>query len=93
MIQIKDRPGCIPVAEMRSHFETSINSTPVFKANTPLGTVEVNGVFSHFTNHDTDTMWLGFALGMRAAERCHAARAKGMKMTTHSSDIVGNLCN
>ena len=75
MIQIKDRPGCITVAEMRSHFETSVNSTPVFKANTPLGTVEVNGVFSHYADPYTDTMWLGFALGMRAAERVNAARA------------------
>lgn len=75
MIQIKDRPGCITVAEMRSHFETSINSTPVFKANTPLGAVMVNGVFSHYANPNADTMWLGFALGMRAAERGNAARA------------------
>lgn len=68
-MKLKDRPGCISVAEMREHFEASINSTPAFKSNTPLGIVEFNDEFSHYANPDTDTMWLGFAIGMRAAER------------------------
>lgn len=29
----------------------------------------VNGKFSHYADPDTDTMWLGFALGMRCQER------------------------
>lgn len=72
MLQLKDKPGCISVAEMRSHFERGVNDTPVLKKNTPLGVVTINGEFSHFANADTDTMWLGFALGMRAAERISA---------------------
>lgn len=74
MLKIKDKPGCITVAEMKRHFEEAINSTPVFKANTPLGVVSVNGEFSHYADSETDTMWLGFAIGMRAAERIHAQR-------------------
>lgn len=74
MLKIKDLPGRITVAEMRSLFEKSINDTAVFKANTPLGVVTLNGEFSHFANPDTDTMWLGFAIGMRCAERMAAAK-------------------
>jgi hypothetical protein len=40
---------------------------------TPLGIVEVNGEFSHYMNPETDTFWLGFALGMRCAERVQKA--------------------
>lgn len=73
MLDIKDREGCITKAEMRTHFEAAIRNNPVLLANTPLGTMTVNGAFSHYADQDTDTMWLGFALGMRASER--AARA------------------
>lgn len=69
MLNIKDRPDCISVAEMRTHFEECITNTAVLKKNTPLGIVSVNGEFSHYMDPATDTMWLGFALGMRAAER------------------------
>ncbi|MDH1472915.1 hypothetical protein N5F13_00270 [Comamonas thiooxydans] len=75
MLQIKDKPGCITVAEMREHFERGISNTPVLKACTPLGTVEINGKFSHYFTPETDTMWLGFAYGMRMAERVAAQRA------------------
>lgn len=75
MLQIKDKPGCISVAAMRGHFENAITNTPALKANTPLNAMEVNGAFSHYIEPDTDTMWLGFALGMRAAERL--AQQKG----------------
>ena len=47
----------------------------VLKKNTPLGIIEVNGAFHHYADRDTDTMWLGFALGMRAAERVAQATA------------------
>lgn len=69
MLQIMDRPGCITVSAMKKLFEQSIQSTPVLKANTPLGEVVVNGTFSHYADPNTDTMWIGFAIGMRAAER------------------------
>ena len=69
MFDIKDRPGCITKAEMRDLFQTAITSTQALANNTPLGTVTINGAFSHFANAETDTMWIGFALGMRCAER------------------------
>lgn len=73
MIDIKDRPGCITKAEMRVLFEKAITSSPAFANNTPLGIVTVNGEFAYFGDPDTDTMWLGFALGMRCAERLQKA--------------------
>ncbi len=69
MLNIKDKPGCITKAEMRSYFEKAITDTPLLRDKTPLGVMEVNGEFSHYMDADTDTMWLGFALGMRVAER------------------------
>ncbi|VVD74167.1 hypothetical protein PHO31112_00743 [Pandoraea horticolens] len=69
MITIKDKPGCITVEEMRHYFEKSIKETALLAANTPLGAMVINGKFSHYVTPDTDTMWIGFALGMRAAER------------------------
>lgn len=69
MITIKDKPGCITVDEMRNYFENSIKETALLASNTPLGVMEINGKFSHYVTPDTDTMWIGFALGMRAAER------------------------
>lgn len=74
MLTIKDRPGCITVAEMRSHFEGAINNTPALKASTPLGVIEINEQFAYYMDRDTDTMWIGFALGMRCAERVAAAQ-------------------
>jgi hypothetical protein len=69
MFDIADKPGKMPKETMRGFFERMVNDTPAFKASTPLGAIEVNGKFSHYMNPDTDTMWLGFALGMRCAQR------------------------
>ena len=68
-LQMKDRPGCITVAAMRTRFEQAINGTPRLKANTPLGIMEINGSFSHYMDPNTDTMWIGFAIGLRFAAR------------------------
>lgn len=69
MLNIKDVPGRITVDEMRRYFEKSVNDTACLKANTPLGVVNINENFLHYATPETDTMWLGFALGMRCAER------------------------
>lgn len=76
MLDIRDRPGCITKAMMRRCFESAVEQTPLLKANSPLGAVTINGEFSHYANPDTDTMWLGFALGMRCAERLGRAGDK-----------------
>jgi hypothetical protein len=72
-LQMKDRPDCITVAAMRTRFERAINGTPRLKESTPLGVMEINGEFDHYMSPDTDTMWIGFALGLRFAEREHKA--------------------
>lgn len=69
MLKIIDRPGVMPVETMRALFERAVRQTAVFEKNTPLGIMEINGAFSCYMNPETDTMWLGFALGMRTAER------------------------
>ncbi|HCW19190.1 MAG TPA: hypothetical protein DHL02_14820 [Achromobacter sp.] len=78
MLTVKDVLGRISVADMRRYFEGAINSTPALKANTPLGVMEINEQFAYYMDGDTDTMWIGFALGMRCAERVAiAAQQKG----------------
>ena len=73
MLTIKDIPGRISVGDMRGYFEGAINNTPALKASTPLGVMEINEQFAYYMDRDTDTMWIGFALGMRCAERVAAA--------------------
>lgn len=68
-IKIKEVKGAMPVADIRGRFETSIKNSPRLAGNTPLGVMEINGAFSHYMDPDTDTMWLGFALGTRLQER------------------------
>ena len=58
----------VPIVVMRGYFEGAMTGTPHFK-NQPLGIMEINGQFSHYMNPETDTLWLGFALGIRCAER------------------------
>ena len=74
MLQIKDVTGRISVAEMRGFFEQGIQQTPALAERFPLTPVSVNGAFSHYMEPDTDTAWIGFALGMRAAERIQSAK-------------------
>ncbi len=69
MLDIKDKPGVISKDVMRLYFERMVNNIQALKASTPLDVMTVNGKFSHYMDPDTDTMWLGFALGMRCAER------------------------
>lgn len=69
MLVIKDRPGAPSVATMRTLFEQSVQQTPALERRFPLGVMEVNGAFSHYMDDHTDTAWIGFAIGMRAAQR------------------------
>lgn len=64
------REGKLPsITAMRRLFEKAIRDTPQFRDSTPLGIMEVNGVFHAYMDPDTDTMWLGFAIGLRMAQR------------------------
>ena len=59
----------------RKTFEAIILGSK-YRDNTPLGTMTINGVFHHYTDPDTDTMWLGFHMGLRCADRLQLEQAK-----------------
>ena len=76
------KDGRLPtVANMRKLFEEAVNSTPALKKNTPLGIMEINGQFSHYMHPDTDTLWIGFAIGLRMAQRMADALSSNDKLT------------
>ncbi len=66
-LKMRDRPGAPTVARMREAFEKSIADTSALQAHTDCQAVMVEGVFSHYADARTDILWIGFALGMRAA--------------------------
>lgn len=53
--------------KLKATFEDFVKSSDRFKDNTPLGTMVINGAFHHYMDADTDTMWIGFAIGYRCA--------------------------
>lgn len=73
-LNIKDPPGSIRSKLIRAYFERSVNDTPVLRAKVPLDRVMQDGEFSEFMHPETQAMWVGFALGMRAAARLAEAR-------------------
>jgi hypothetical protein len=72
MFDIKDRPGVISSKVMRVYFERGINETEVLKAQLPLDSITRDGL-TEYANAETQATWIGFALGMRCAERVAAA--------------------
>lgn len=66
-LPIEQRDQFCSVEHLRAAFEDYIISSDKFKGNTPLGTMTINGQFDHYMEPDTDTMWIGFAIGYRAA--------------------------
>jgi hypothetical protein len=80
--QIKNPPGARPTEEMRALFEKSITQTEVFARTTSLAPMLVNGQFHHYMDPDTDAMWIGFAIGMRCADRLARAAIDAARQTT-----------
>lgn len=68
-MDIVDKEGCFTKKEMRERFEEFVKTTSALSGNTPLGSLNMNGEFVYYMNKDTDTLWLGFALGMRVAQK------------------------
>lgn len=67
---IRDRPGVLTTDFMHQCFESAIKSTPHFKNSASLNYVKSQGTFfSHYVDDAVDKLWLGFAIGMRCAER------------------------
>lgn len=75
-LRMLDRAGAVSVARMREAFEKSIRDTPVLQQHTKLDAAANGEVFSHYVDSRTDVLWLGFALGMRAAARLAAEDAQ-----------------
>lgn len=72
-----ENPPAFPtLEEMRVQFEEVVRSSPRLSQSTPLGIMEINGLFAHYMHPDTDTMWIGFGLGYRKATAMLAARKK-----------------
>lgn len=72
-IEITDRLGVMAAATMRRYFEGAVTQTHALAASVPLDRVAVAGEFREYMRPETQAMWLGFALGMRCAERVAAA--------------------
>ena len=75
-LRMLDRAGAVSVARMREAFEKSIRDTPALQQHTKLDAAATGDVFSHYVDPRTDVLWLGFALGMRAAARLAAEDAQ-----------------
>jgi len=88
---IKNPPGVRPAEQMRALFEKSIRSTPVFARNYTLGASMVSGEFRHYTNPETEAMWIGFAIGMRCADRLDRAALKGEQPAQPSGTERGEV--
>ena len=74
---IKDRLGEVSIAEMRRIFEAIVNTTPVFKRDFSLVPVMDGEKFAGYKDDTTDTVWVGFAIGTRNADRI--LKAAGLK--------------
>lgn len=57
------------IESLREYFEKYISESPKFRGTTPLGKMMVNDEFHHYMNPDTNTLWIGFAIGMRLAKK------------------------
>lgn len=57
------------IESLRQYFENYISESPKFRGNTPLGKMMINDKFHHYMDSDTDTLWIGFVIGMRLAKK------------------------
>lgn len=55
--------------QIRQRFEEGVRNSPQLKDNTPLDVLTMNGAFHHYMDPDTDTLWIGYRAGFRAALR------------------------
>lgn len=59
---------------VRRLFEETITRSK-YRDSTPLGAMTINDEFSHYMDPDTDTLWIGFVLGVEAAEELNQHRS------------------
>ena len=72
-LEVRDRPGVMKASLMRHYFEGAVMQTATLAATLPLDRVVVAGEFQEYMRPETQAAWVGFALGMRCAERLQAA--------------------
>ena len=72
-LEVRDRPGVMKAILLRNYFEGAVTQTATLAAALPLDRVFVAGEFQQYLRPETQTAWVGFALGMRCAERMQAA--------------------
>ncbi len=68
-IAVTDRKDFVSRRVLRDRFETFISASPDLKKCVDLGAMKINREFAYYMNDETEAMWLGFAFGMRSAER------------------------
>lgn len=86
---IRDRPGCITVDELRTQFEAAVRQVGVLARRLPLEAEVVAGQFRRYYYTDTDMAWIGFAIGMRNAERL--TRELGRRIAEIAQSEAGML--
>jgi hypothetical protein len=80
MLDVKDRPGVISSKVLRVYFERAVRDTEAFATHFPLDSVTRDGSTEYVTPA-TQSMWLGFAIGMRCAERIAAATEAAVEVS------------
>ena len=84
---IEDRPGKVPVEEMRSAFERAVAQTDVLPDGIRLDAEELDGRFVGYSDDATNRLWVGFALAMRYKQ--HSGRALINLPEHHAADLLG----
>lgn len=92
MLVIKDNPGSMSARLIKAYFEKAIADTKVLADNVPLerqapaveGSIEYADPKAH-------AMWVGFALGMRAAERIAAVKANQAQQC-RLNEVANEVC-
>ena len=72
-LEVRDRPGSMKVSLIRHYFEGAVTQTATLAEALPLHRVAVAGEFQEYMRPETQAAWVGFAIGMRCAERLQAA--------------------
>ena len=54
--------------DLRKLFEYAVKNSKLLKGNTPLGIMEVEGVFQCYLEPDTDTLFIGFVMGFNMSK-------------------------
>lgn len=69
MLVIKDRPGFSSHKLMRTYFECAVRQTGALSGRVPLDCSVAADGSVEYADPKTHAMWVGWALGMRCAER------------------------